>query len=91
MVDSPQTFLRTHDYVVSTLGVSAVAQKWNPFKGKWTLSKLVKREIEHNGGEMPVEDLLQKMRHRGYLKGALLDGLEALDVVVINGMARMRY
>ncbi len=68
-----------------------MAQKWNPFKGKWTLSKLVKREIEHNGGEIPVEDLLQKMRQRGYLKGALRDGLEALDVEVINGMARMRY
>ncbi len=68
-----------------------MAQKWNPFKGKWTLSKLVKREIEHNGGEMPVEDLLQKMRQRGYLTGPLRDSLEALDVEVIDGTARMRF
>jgi len=68
-----------------------MAQKWNPFKGKWTLAKLVKREIDHNGGEMPVEDLLNKMRQRGYLKGPVRDGLEALDVEVIDGKARMRY
>ena len=64
-------------------------QKFNPYKGKWTLTRLVKREIEHNGGEMPVEDLLNQMSQRGYLKEPLRRNLRLLDVEVTDGMARL--
>lgn len=67
-----------------------MAQKWNPYKGKWTLTRLIKKEIEYNGGEMPVEDLLNHMKKRGYLKEALRRNLEVLDVEVVDGKARMR-
>jgi len=65
--------------------------KHNPFRGKWTLKRILKRELEYNGGEMPVEDLLNKMSQRGFLKGPLREGLEALEIEVIDGMARLRY
>jgi len=64
--------------------------KHNPFRGKWTLKRVLKREIEYNGGEMPVEDLLNEMSQRGYLKEPLRRRLRLLDVEVIDGMARMR-
>lgn len=66
-----------------------MTQKWKPYKGKWTLTRLVKKEIEYNGGEMPVEDLLNKMSMRGYLKEPLRRSLKALDVEVIDGKARI--
>jgi len=50
----------------------------------------LKSIIQANDDEMPVEDLLQKMSQRGYLKEPLRRSLEALDVDVINGMARLR-
>ena len=64
--------------------------KHNPFRGKWTLKRVLKREIEYNGGEMPVEDLLNQLSQRGYLKEPLRRRLRLLDVEVIDGMARMR-
>ena len=64
--------------------------KHNPFRGKWTLKRVLKREIEYNGGEIPVEDLLNEMSQRGYLKEPLRRRLRLLDVEVIDGKARMR-
>lgn len=64
--------------------------KHNPFQGKWTISKRLKRVIQENGGEMPVEDLLTQMKRQGYLKKPLRRSLEALDVEVTDGMARLR-
>ncbi len=64
--------------------------KHNPFQGKWTITKKLKGIIKSNGGEMPVEDLLNQMSQRGYLKGPLRHSLEALDVEVKDGVARMR-
>ena len=64
--------------------------KHNPFRGKWTIKRVLKREIEYNGGEMPVEDLLNEMSQRGYLKEPLRRRLRLLDVEVIDGKARMR-
>ncbi|MBA7697154.1 hypothetical protein ES703_105813 [subsurface metagenome] len=64
--------------------------KHNPFRGKWTLKRVLKREIEYYGGEMPVEDLLNQLSQRGYLKEPLRRRLRLLDVEVIDGMARMR-
>ncbi len=89
MANTPSNFLRQEDRLISTLGVNAVTRKFNPYKGKWTLTRLVKREIEHNGGEMPVEDLLTRMSQRGYLKEPLRRSLRLLDVEVIDGMARI--
>ncbi len=67
-----------------------MTRNYNPHQGKWTLTRLMRREIKRNGGEMPLEDLLSQMRQRGYLKGPLRAGLEALDVEVIDGTARLR-
>jgi len=61
----------------------------NPYQGKWTVKNLLRQTIKASGGEMPVEDLLNQMKRRGYLKEALRPRLKALDVDVINGMARV--
>jgi len=68
-----------------------LTRRFNPHKGKWTLTRLVKREIEHNGGEMHLEDLLNHMSRQGYLRKPLLEKLDLLDVDVIDGKARLRY
>jgi len=65
-------------------------QRHNPTTGKWTLTRLVKREIEYNGGEMPVEDLLNQMSRRGYFKESVRQRLESLEVEVTDGKARVR-
>jgi len=49
----------------------------------------LKSLLHANGGEMPVEDLLTRMRRQGYMKDPLRRGLEALDVEVVNGVARI--
>ena len=64
--------------------------KWDTRRGKWTIKKVLKSVIQANGGEMPVEELLQKMKKRGYLSEALRRNLEALDVEVVGGLARLR-
>ena len=64
--------------------------KWDTGRGKWTIKKVLKRTIEAHGGEMPVKDLLDHLSKQGYLKEALRRRLEALDVEVIDGKARMR-
>jgi len=66
-----------------------VTRKFYPHKGKWTLTQLVKKEIKHNGGEMPIEDLLTQMSQRGYLKEPLRRSLRLLNVEVIDGKARI--
>ena len=63
----------------------------NPTQGKWTLTRLVKREIKHHGGEMPLEDLLRNLGERGYFIGSLRQSLKALDIEVVDGKARMRF
>ncbi len=62
--------------------------KYNPFKGKRTIKSLLKRTIKANGGEIPVEELLNHMNKRGYLKRELRRQLDLLDIEVIDGMAR---
>ena len=64
--------------------------KWDTGRGKWTIKRILKSIIQSNGGEMPVEDLLNKMNQRGYLKEPLRQRLEALDVEVVNGKARLK-
>ena len=64
--------------------------KWDTRRGKWTIKKILSSVIEANGGEMPVEELLTHMKKRGYLKESLRRQLEALDVKVVGGMARLR-
>uniref|UniRef100_A0A6M3MFK3 Uncharacterized protein n=1 Tax=viral metagenome TaxID=1070528 RepID=A0A6M3MFK3_9ZZZZ len=64
--------------------------KWDTGRGKWTIKKVLKNVIQANGGEMPVEDLLAQMSQRGYLKEPLRRSLEALDVEVTDGVARLR-
>lgn len=65
--------------------------KYDPSQGKWTIKRVLKRVIKANGGEMPVEDLLDYMSKQGYLKADLKRNLEALDVEVIDGWkARVR-
>jgi len=66
-----------------------LAKKHNPYQGKWTVKNLLRQTIRSNGGEMPVEDLLNQMRRQGYLKEALRPRLRVLDVDVIDGMARV--
>ncbi len=66
-------------------------RKHDPFQGKWTLKRLLKREINHHGGEMPLETLLHRMSLQGYLKKPLLEKLDLLDVEVTHGKARLRY
>lgn len=63
--------------------------KWDTGRGKWTIKRILKSVIQANGGEMPVEDLLNKMSQRGYLKEPLRQRLEALDVEVVEGKARL--
>jgi len=63
--------------------------KWDTVRGKWTIKRILKSVIQANGGEMPVEDLLNKMIQRGYLKEPLRQRLEALDVEVVDGKARL--
>lgn len=63
--------------------------KWDTGRGKWTIKRILKSVIQANGGEMPVEDLLNKMSQRGYLKEPLRQRLEALDVDVVGGLARL--
>jgi len=63
--------------------------KWDTGRGKWTIKRILKSVIQANGGEMPVEDLLNKMSQRGYLKEPLRQRLEALDVEVVDGKARL--
>ena len=63
--------------------------KWDTGRGRWTIKRILKSVIQANGGEMPVEDLLNKMNKRGYLKEPLRQRLDALDVEVIDGKARM--
>lgn len=67
-----------------------MAQRYNPLQGKWTVNRLLKRAIEANGGEMPVEDLLEHMSNLGYMKEPLRDRLRFLDVDVVDGVARLR-
>ncbi|GAG69577.1 unnamed protein product [marine sediment metagenome] len=64
--------------------------KWDTGRGKWTIKRILKSIIQANGGEMPVEDLLNKMNQRGYLKEPLRQRLEALDVDVVDGKVRLR-
>jgi len=47
------------------------------------------RKSFHNGGEMPIEDLLTQMSQRGYLKEPLRRSLRLLNVEVIDGKARI--
>ena len=63
--------------------------KWDTGRGKWTIKRILKSVIQANGGEMPVEDLLNKMSQRGYLKEPLRQRLEALDVEVVDCKARL--
>ena len=64
--------------------------KWDTGRGKWTIKRILKSVIQANGGEMPIEDLLNKMSQRGYLKEPLRQRLEALDVEVVNGKAKLK-
>ncbi len=63
--------------------------KWDTGRGKWTIKRVLKSVIQANGGEMSVEDLLNKMNQRGYLKEPLRQRLEVLDVEVVDGKARL--
>ncbi len=66
-------------------------RKFAPNQGKWTLKRLVRREINYHGGEMPLEALLTRMSLQGYLRKPLLEKLDLLDVDVTDGIARLRY
>ncbi|GAJ03577.1 unnamed protein product, partial [marine sediment metagenome] len=55
-------------YLFQCLGVSALTQKFYPYKGRQTLKRLIKREIESCGDEITVEELLDRLKKRGYLK-----------------------
>lgn len=87
---APQTFKPTRLMKGVAWSVFWVAQRWNPYRGRWNLKRLVKREIEANGGEMPVEDLLDRMKRQGYLKEPLRRSLPMLDIEVVGGKARLR-
>lgn len=67
----------------------AVKSRQNPLRGKWTVNRLVKRELEVNDGEMHVEDLLDHMQQLGYLKEPLRRRLKFLDVEIVDGMVRI--
>lgn len=64
--------------------------KYIPHKGKWTTKRLIKKEIEVNGGEMFLEDLLDYMKNLGYMKEPLRNRLNFLDVEVVDGRAILR-
>lgn len=61
-----------------------------PYKGRWTTKRLIKKEIEANGGEMSVEDLLDHMKRLGYMKEPLRERLRVLEVDVVEGRVRLR-
>lgn len=63
---------------------------FSPYPGKWPLIQIVKEQIEANGGEMPLEDLLDHLGKRGYFKEALRRRLKNLGIEVIDGKARLR-
>ena len=64
--------------------------KWDTLRGKWSLRRLIKDTIQASGGEMPVEDLLEYLRNHGYMKEMIRTRLHLLDVVVVDGKARLR-
>ncbi len=64
--------------------------KWDARRGKLTIKRVLRSVIKANGGEIPVEDLLDHMSKQGYLKEALRRSLEVLDVEVVDGKARFR-
>ncbi len=63
---------------------------FSPYPGKWILIQVMKEQIEVNGGEMPLEDLLNYLGKQGYFKEALRRGLKNLGVEVIGGEVRLR-
>ena len=64
--------------------------KWDPIKGKWSLRRRIKETIQASGGEMPLEELLEYLGKQGYLKEMIRTRLHLLDVVVVDGKARLR-
>lgn len=64
--------------------------KWDTLRGKWSLRRLIKETIQTSGGEMPLEELLEDLRKRGYMKEMIRTRLHLLDVEVVDGKARLR-
>lgn len=68
-----------------------MANKYDPFKGKRTLKRLIGQVIRDNGGEMPLEDLLNCLRRQGYNKDVIRSRLRSLDVEVEDGVAKLQF
>ena len=65
--------------------------KWDPHRGKWSLRRRIKETIQASGGEMPLEELLEYLGQQGYMKEMIRTRLHLLDVVVVDGKARLRW
>ena len=64
--------------------------KWYPHKGKFTLKRLIKRQLEASGGVMPVENLLENLKKLGYLKEPIRRCLHQLDMRLADGKVWLR-
>ena len=67
-----------------------MARRYYPYRGKWTVRRLVKHALEANGGEMGVEELLDHMKRLGYLREPIRRSLGQLDVEVAGGRVRLK-
>lgn len=67
-----------------------MTHKFYPYKGKWTMQRIVKEKIQASGGELPLEDLLGYLHELGYHRGSVRSRLRPLGVEVLDGMARLR-
>ncbi len=67
-----------------------VRGKWNTLRGKKSLRRLIKETIQTNGGEMPLEELLESLRKKGYMKETIRPRLHLLDIGVVDGKVRLK-
>ncbi len=64
--------------------------KWDTLSGKGSLRRLIKETIQTNGGEMPLEELLEYLRKKGYMKETIRPRLHLLDIEVVDGKVRLK-
>ena len=67
-----------------------VRGKWDTLRGKGSLRRLIKKTLQTNEGEMPLEELLEYLRKKGYMKETIRPRLHLLDIEVVDGKVRLK-
>jgi len=70
--------------------VMKVRGKWDTLRGKGSLRRLIKKTLQTNEGEMPLEELLEYLRKKGYMKETIRPRLHLLDIEVVDGKVRLK-